>query len=184
MKVAPSAEALKAARAVAKGNFTRKYNLLSRALKEDKPTELIKKLWEEVNKYYQEVQGKSDAYDELLITNGGEADNLYMDDVEVRREEILVEYQKWKGKEKSSNTNVKPSVTKFKVDPPKFKGSIREYLSWAKHFKRLMVPQCGEDPFVLLSCLEGSALDNVKGLDDYELIMKNNQIYCLNSQVC
>ena len=36
----------------------------------------------------------------------------------------------------------------------------------------MIVPQCGKDPFVLLSCLEGAAKNQVKGLDEYQDIMK------------
>ena len=49
-----------------------------------------------------------------------------MDDIEDRREGILIKYEEWK--EKSNVNQCKSGIAKFKVDPPKFSGKIRDYL--------------------------------------------------------
>ena len=163
-------EVLKAERSTAKSNFTRKCNLLVKAIEEQKPSKVVEKLWEECSKFYDVVQSKSDEYNNSLILSGVEVEDVYMDEIEARREEIMIKFEDWK---MIANVNeCKAGIAKFKVEPPKFSGRIRDYLSWTKHYNRLIVPQCGKDPFVLLSCLEGPAKEHIKGLDEYEDITK------------
>ena len=67
MGKAEQIDVLKAERSTAKGNFTRKANLLEKAIAEKKAAPLIEKLWQETKTYYQEVQGKNDAVNNQLI---------------------------------------------------------------------------------------------------------------------
>ena len=74
-------EVLKAERTTAKSNFTRKSNLLVKAIEEEKPFKVVEKLWEEFSKFYGLVQGKNDEYNNALILSGAEVDDNSMDEI-------------------------------------------------------------------------------------------------------
>lgn len=55
---------------------------------------------------------------------------------------------------------------KFKlkaVEPPTFEGKIREWPTFKSNYDRIVLPIYDEDPYVLLKCLRGSALEVVRG---------------------
>ena len=66
-------------------------------------------------------------------------------------------------------SNHDKQVSHIKIDrmkPPKFYGNVREFPIFLSEYERNVVSSYGEDPFVLKSCLEGEALQIVKGVDD------------------
>ena len=149
---AAGVDVLRAERTTAKRNFSRKVTLLEKAIAEKKAATLVEKLWLETTQFFEEVQRKDDAYIKDMLLQGKEVEENYMDEVEIKREDILLKYEEWKGEINKDNpkeglANFNAKFKEFKVPPPRFNGSIREFLSWSKHFKRLVLPQCGEDPF-------------------------------------
>lgn len=49
------------------------------------------------------------------------------------------------------------------VEPPTFEGKIREWPTFKSNYDRIVLPIYDEDPYVLLKCLRGSALEVVRG---------------------
>ena len=64
-------------------------------------------------------------------------------------------------------SNDKLASVKVKSLPrPTFNGDLRKYGTFTKDYDRLIVPIYGRDPYALYSCLEGDAVDCVKGVED------------------
>ena len=157
---------LKKKRAISKGQFTRKVKVLEQRLKDGDPHELLDTLYSELKDIYQEIVGFNKSILSILHTDATkyateikDADE-YMDRLERKKLDLHSSVLKYK-------SNVKlPSVKVKSLPHPTFNGDLRKYGTFTKDYDRLMVPIYGRDPYALYKCLEGDAVDCMKGVED------------------
>ena len=160
-----------ASRRVAKGRFTRKIKFLENAIAEKSSVELLESAWAEVATAYKSVEDISEEILEIIGEDEQEASTheAWLSEVSKTYRDSFNKYCNYKSSLKD------PKVTTLalqRLEPPKFDGSCRSFITWKKHYNRLVVPQRGKDPYVLLSCLSPEVKKKVGNLDDYDLIFK------------
>ena len=94
----------------------------------------------------------------------------WLNEVEKSNRDVHNQYCIYKGAQ--ATTGATSTLALQRLQPPIFDGKCRAYLAWKKHYLRLVVPQRGKDPYVLLSCLCQEVKDKLGNIDDYELIFK------------
>ena len=167
---------LLAVRSRAKGKYTRKHNMLQLLMKDGLAYQVIETKQGEVEEAFTQLEElNNQVLEKCEESDPVHADHVkFIDEVEIQYSKLLDEIVKYK--EKGEKANFTCSIKK--LDPPRFKGNSRNFLTWLKHYNMFVVPQRGNNAFVLLSCLEGEAYDAVAGLDDHVVMMKRlKEIY-------
>ena len=166
-------ERAKRTRTNAKCKFTRKCNAFVELSNRGEQFLVIQDKFNDVYEAFKVLDTANDSLIELINETAPHhtMDDLlqdcdsYMNDVESSLDKIRSMYASHvsENSSKSSQIHVKA------LEAPRFTGNIREYSNFKQDFGRLMVKSYGKDSYALRSCLHGSALDVVKGVeDDYD----------------
>ena len=163
-------EALKRLRTNAKRKFTRKQYAFLELSRNNEHALVIRDKFEDIREAYKEIDKLNDRLLTVINKTASHAvmDSLldecdaYMKDIDSTLDQIRVTYacHMSDSSSKRSEVHVKP------LETPRFSGNIREYSSFRQDFNRLMTQNYGKDAYVLRSCLIGSALETVKGVED------------------
>ena len=164
-------ESIKRQRTNAKRKFTRKCNAFQELSHNKEHILVIKEKFEDIREIYKEIDKCNDRLLHVInrTASHGTMNNLldeadaYMTEIDSvldQMRSIYAEQLPENGSHRSSEIQVKP------LDSPRFSGNLREYSSFRHDFLRLMASKYGKDAYALRSCLFGSALDTVKGVED------------------
>lgn len=173
---------LKRQRATARGKFTRRFNKFKSSFSEEKSLQILETQCSEVRDSFKELENVQGSYVEALLVYVDE-DNY---ETEVNKqgsyltqcEEMWLEIYELLLEAKENERKVTDKVGDFKVkvkpvDGPKFSGDIRQYSTFCKDYKRIMMPLVGSEAFHLRASLEGEAAKVVVGVeDDFSEMMK------------
>ena len=156
----------KKSRGILKGKFTRKCKLLENRLKANDPYEVLQGIYDELSVIFKDIEVINDSIIDMLNENASynasgieEAEN-YIDQLEMKKTEMRVAVVKCKSTNNTSSVKVKS------LPHPIFSGDIRKFGTFTKDYDRLMTPIYGRDPYALLKCLSGDALECVQGVED------------------
>ena len=145
---------------------------MDKALEAKSALELLASAWDEVCVEFKNVGVICDQIFGIVEEGkfGLDEHVQWLDEIEVKNRDLHNRYCVFKGSQGSNGTN--STMVLQRLPPPVFDGKCRGYLSWKKHYLRLVVPQRGEDPYMLLSCLCQEVKDKMGNIDDYKLIFK------------
>ena len=165
-----SYNSIKRLRANAKRKFTRKCNALQDLCRNNEHILVIKEKFDDVRESYKELDASNDRLLNVInrTASHGTMNSLldecdtYMKEVDAMLDQMRGIYAQRLPEHacKRSEVHVKP------LDSPRFSGDIRQYSSFRQDFNRLMTSHYGKDAYALRSCLSGSALNAVKGVED------------------
>ena len=158
-------EAIKQSRGTCKAKFTRKCKLLEGRLLQDDHPEVLQDIFGEIVNIFTQVEDYNDQLLDLLSVEKTKNASIISE-----AEAYILEIEKWKTDlyvEVVKRKAIKPTSVKVKALPhPEFSGDIRKFGTFTKDYERLMVPLYGRDPYALLKCLTGDALNCVMGVED------------------
>ena len=161
---------LKTARASARSKFTRKANLLAAKLDAGDSGDVLRLLYDEMSTAFTEVESRNENLVQHYLDAEEENEESvketekYIEEVEKRKIDLYSSLVK----EKSKQVTIKIKA----LPPPTFDGDMRRFGTFIKDYDRLMLVKYGKDPYSLISCLSGEALECVKGVEDsYEAML-------------
>ena len=149
--------------------FTRKIKTFNKFEEQEVDIEVLNDLYQDIIKTADEIEKVT----EEIVAPLEDEDNIlehykYLETVELERAQVysLLCNKRSSNVDKSVEPAAKISVKVKQLEPPKFSGNIREYPTFRSDFYRLMVENCGTDPYVLRQSLSGEALKVIQGVED------------------
>ena len=170
-----------------KGILTRKLNSFTTTTQQSDEQGPVIRAFEAVQAAFNKLEITQQQYMNLLDSDTEEDEQEirnsmeYMDELEQRMVQVNIKYDKIvkrlletkNGENDTPRKDRSPRIKVERMKPPKFFGDIREFPTFLYDYERNIMAVYGEDPFVLRNCLQGSALEVVKGVeDDHEEMMK------------
>ena len=162
--------ALKKARGILKGQFTRKVKSLQQSIEREDHLDVVKNLMDSVSEVFQKLETNNDEILNLSVEDSDiESCNNYITELEttkIKSNDLYCRYKDKFNKSQNQRENVHLSVKKLSA--PEFGGDIQVYPTFKSDYVRLMEPKYGEDNFVLRSCLTPTVIKSIIWTDSYK----------------
>ncbi|KAK3893134.1 hypothetical protein Pcinc_003039 [Petrolisthes cinctipes] len=157
-------ESLRRKRGAAKAKFRRKVKFFHAHVEKESSSEVLRWIFEDVEKSFDEIESIHMQLIQQRDSTSMDNEDQYMEMLEDERIEVRCLLDT-----KLGNKSVKKDQTTVKLkpfDPPLFSGNVRDWPTFKETFNKLVVPQCGKEPYALLQCLESEAKKLVRGVED------------------
>ena len=162
---------LKRQRGTAKGRLTMKVKLFDDLITRSPPveSEVLEDVFKEICELFDNIEKKNSELLELIDEDSQDEHLCYINAIQRTKCDIqskLIVFRNKTRKDTSSDDGC--NILIKKVDPPIFKGDVREFPTFVKDYTRLMISRHGKDPFILRMSLQGKAKEAIGRLDDFD----------------